>query len=56
MGFKGILNGFLWGAGITLGSIAAQKGYETITDPYKRAKIKNKMKNIKNALTKEEEL
>ena len=55
MGFKRILNGFLYGVSVTLGCIAAQRGWEAMSDPYERAKIKKKVKNIKNALTEKEE-
>ena len=43
------------GAAVTLGGLLATEGYAKLRDPYVRAKIKNKFKEIKNNLTEKRE-
>lgn len=45
-------NALVYGAAATLGSVITSKGIKVLTDPNKRAKIKNGFKNIKEAFTK----
>lgn len=45
----------LYGAAVTLGSIAATKGVEIASDPHKKAQLKQKIKKIKTTLTEKEE-
>lgn len=48
---KNLFNFVLAGAAMTLGATMVSKGLETMRDPYKKAKIKNKFKKIKDAIT-----
>lgn len=47
---KKLFNCVLMGAGVTLGCDLAKKAWELVTDPYKKARIKNKFKKIKEAI------
>ena len=50
MSAKGFISAVAYGAAATLGAILAKKGVDAMSDPYKRAKVKRKVKNIKNAI------
>lgn len=39
----------LMGAGTCIGYLSIKKGIDTMEDPYKKAKLKRKITNIKNA-------
>ena len=47
---KNLFNCVLMGAGLTLGGVLVKKGYETVTDPYKKQRFKNKFNKIKDAI------
>ena len=51
-GVKTFFNGLMYSAGFTGGCILAIEAYRTIKDPYRRAKIKRSVSNIKNKITK----
>lgn len=51
-GVKTFFNGLMYSAGFTGGCILAIEAYRTIKDPFKRAKIKRSVSNIKNKITK----
>lgn len=52
MKLKDIGNSIVGGAAICLGYTMMTSVIETCTDPYKRAVFKQKVKNVKEALTK----
>lgn len=52
---KNIFNYVLYGAAMTLGSIVITKGLEVCGDPYKKAKLKQDLQNIKKHFTEKEE-
>ncbi len=45
----------IMGAGSCVGYLIAKKGIDTVTDPYKKAKLKRKFTNVKNAFMAKEE-
>ena len=49
--FKRFFEYALMGAGTCIGYLSIKKGIDTMTDPYKKAKIKKKIKNVKQAIT-----
>lgn len=52
---KSFLAALTIGAGMCAGTYLIEEGIHTAKDPYKRAKIKKKFKNIKAAILKKEE-
>jgi len=53
--FRRLFDAFLIGGAVTLGSIFVRKGQEIAECPFKKARIKRKVKNIKNAIVDKEE-
>lgn len=49
--FKRFFEYALMGAGTCIGYLSIRKGIEIASDPYKKANLKRKIKNIKNAVT-----
>ena len=49
--FKRFFEYALMGAGTCIGYFAVKKGIEVASDPCKKAKLKRKLANIKNAFT-----
>lgn len=49
--FKRFFEYALMGAGTCIGYLSIKKGIDIMTDPYKKAKIKKKIKNVKQAIT-----
>lgn len=52
---KRFFDGVITGAATCVGYFIAKKGIDTVTDPYKKAKIKRKITNVKNAFMAKEE-
>lgn len=48
--FKRFFEYTLMGAGTCAGYLAAKKGIEAMSDPYKKAEIKNKINKVKSAI------
>lgn len=50
MKFKDIFSFFIYGAATTLGGLLAHQAYNNYRDPVKKAKLKNKFKELKNVI------
>lgn len=50
MFMRSIFSAILQGAAITLGSTLITKGFEVLKNPVKKANLKRKIKNVKDAI------
>lgn len=55
MNIKGFVNAVLYGAAASLGGFIINKGIQSLSNPYKKAKLKKNIKNIKYKIVKKAE-
>lgn len=51
MNVKDVFNAMVYGAAVATGAIVAKKTADNLQNPYKKAKIKKGLRNIKDAFT-----